>query len=105
MRQSSTSGRLTATGPDGGKRRKTTADGAAGRPPNRGIVFAAFRLPRPDGSSKTSTAEELEALHADAEVLVDMCIDIHRREPPPGTARRCVTAGGMAGPAVPLVTF
>ncbi|KAK3694342.1 hypothetical protein B0T22DRAFT_68607 [Podospora appendiculata] len=43
---------------------------------NRGIVFAAYRLPRPDGSEIGSDHKELEALRKDAEALVDMLIDI-----------------------------
>ncbi|KAK3335779.1 hypothetical protein B0T19DRAFT_18416 [Cercophora scortea] len=43
---------------------------------NRGIVFAAYRLPRPDGSEIGSNHRELEALRKDAEALVDMLVDI-----------------------------
>ncbi|KAF7563479.1 hypothetical protein G7046_g624 [Stylonectria norvegica] len=49
------------------------------RKPDRGIVFAAFRKPRPDGSmiGVSSDKSELEAVHRDAEVLVEMLVDIH----------------------------
>jgi hypothetical protein len=46
---------------------------------NRGIVFAAYRKPRA-GDCKLGTdlkEEELGKLHADAEALVEMLIDIH----------------------------
>lgn len=56
---------------------------------DRGIVFAAYRKPR-TGDSKlghTFTEQELGELHTDAEVLVEMLIDIHvanrLRQPPP----------------------
>lgn len=50
-----------------------TANTGKPKPANRGIVFAAFRLPRDDdGVPACSDAEELEALHRDAEALVDM---------------------------------
>lgn len=45
--------------------------------PNRGVVFAAYRLPRPDGSDNGSDTKELEALRRDAETLVDMLININ----------------------------
>lgn len=47
------------------------------RPKNRGIVFAAYRLPRLDGTTISSDPSELEALYGDAEALVEMLIDIH----------------------------
>ncbi len=84
------------------KRHKTAA--------NRGIVFAAFRLPREDGTPIVCEGAQLEALHADAEALVDMLIEIHTpqrrgREP----VRRCVTGSGsvMGAPAgaPPLVAL
>ncbi|KAI9171618.1 hypothetical protein HJFPF1_01104 [Paramyrothecium foliicola] len=46
---------------------------------DRGIVFAAYRKPR-SGDSKLGAAfrdEELGKLHADAETLIEMLIDIH----------------------------
>ncbi|KAK3300781.1 uncharacterized protein B0H64DRAFT_23001 [Chaetomium fimeti] len=71
------------------------------KPANRGIVFAAFRLPGPDGTPVCSSAEELEALHRDAEALVDMLIDIHmtqrHRQVPATPTRRCVSGVGGAG--------
>ncbi|KAK3393490.1 hypothetical protein B0H63DRAFT_18555 [Podospora didyma] len=48
------------------------------RAPNRGIVFAAYRLPRADGTTLASSPAELESLRKDAETLVDMSIDIHQ---------------------------
>ncbi|CRK24000.1 hypothetical protein BN1723_013162, partial [Verticillium longisporum] len=45
---------------------------------DRGIVFAAYRQPGPDGKTRGCTPEELEALHADAEYLIDMLIAIHK---------------------------
>ncbi|KAM0281002.1 hypothetical protein ACHAQH_003731 [Verticillium albo-atrum] len=45
---------------------------------DRGIVFAAYRQPGPDGKTRGSTPEELSALHADAEYLIDMLIAIHK---------------------------
>jgi hypothetical protein len=84
----------TVTTPDG-KRRKLKA-----KPANRGIVFAAFRLPRGDGSPVASDPDELEMLAKDAEALVDMLIDTHmthRQRTSPGTPRRCAgTENGRA---------
>ncbi|EGS16976.1 uncharacterized protein CTHT_0073010 [Thermochaetoides thermophila DSM 1495] len=45
------------------------------RIPNRGVVFAAFRLPYEDGTVRCSDARELDELHRDAERLVDMVLD------------------------------
>ncbi|KAK3990347.1 hypothetical protein QBC44DRAFT_358499 [Cladorrhinum sp. PSN332] len=79
--------------PSPSKRRRTTTKAAA----NRGIVFAAYRRPAVDGTrvavQRSDPSAELEALHRDAEELVDMLLDIHmthRRPsiiPPP---QRCV---------------
>ena len=92
--------------PDGNNKRHKTAA-------NRGTIFAAFRLPRADGTPLACEGEQLESLHADAEALVDMLIEIHRpqrrgRAP----VRRCVAGGGggpggvMGGPAgAPLVAL
>lgn len=93
----------TGHSPDG-RGRPVEDDGPDGKPrrrraiaPNRGIVFAAYRFPRTDGSSLASDADELEALARDAETLVDMLIDIHmtqrqrRPVPPPG---RCFAGEG-----------
>lgn len=60
--------------------------------PNRGIVFAAYRLPLPDKTNLNTDPGELDDLRLDAETLVDMLIDIHmtqrqRRHP---TSRRCI---------------
>jgi len=44
---------------------------------NRGIVFVAYRKPRPDGSDLGSDSAELESLHRDAEALVEMILDFH----------------------------
>lgn len=59
---------------------------------DRGIVFAAYRKPR-DGEEKLGrnfSEEELGELHRDAEVLVEMVIDIHvanrSRHPPTRTS-------------------
>ncbi|KAK1757941.1 hypothetical protein QBC47DRAFT_296235 [Echria macrotheca] len=54
-----------------------------GTAPNRGVVFAAYRLPRAAAENTDtdtdidSDAAELEALRVDAETLVNMLIDIH----------------------------
>jgi hypothetical protein len=47
------------------------------QPNNRGIVFAAYRLPRLDGTTVGSEISELDSLYRDAESLVEMLIDIH----------------------------
>ncbi|KAK4444286.1 hypothetical protein QBC34DRAFT_415500 [Podospora aff. communis PSN243] len=68
-----------------GRRSKSTDKGATegtsrdrkGTAPNRGVVFAAYRLPRADGQDLQSSQAELDALRMDAEALVDMLIDIH----------------------------
>ncbi|EQL04261.1 hypothetical protein G6O67_002607 [Ophiocordyceps sinensis] len=55
---------------------------------DRGIVFAAYRKPRPgeDRLGRTFCEEELGELHGEAEALVEMLIDIHvanrLRQPP-----------------------
>ena len=81
-------GRSKSIGKDGSsKERRGT--------PNRGVVFAAYRLPRADGQDLQSDDTELAALRTDAETLVDMLIDIHmtqRQRRPLG----CIKAG--AGP-------
>ena len=46
-------------------------------PPNRGIVFAAYRLPNPDGTIKATASDELDKLYQDAELLVETLIDSH----------------------------
>ncbi|KAH8905213.1 hypothetical protein BR93DRAFT_774042 [Coniochaeta sp. PMI_546] len=45
---------------------------------NRGIVFAAYRLPNPDGTTLLSDKAQLQALHQEAETLVEMLLDIHK---------------------------
>ncbi|OIW34595.1 hypothetical protein CONLIGDRAFT_13631 [Coniochaeta ligniaria NRRL 30616] len=45
---------------------------------NRGIVFAAYRLPNPDGTTLYSDKAQLNALHQEAETLVEMLLDIHK---------------------------
>lgn len=45
---------------------------------DRGIVFAAYRQPGPDGKTKACTREDLEALQTDAAYLIDMLIAIHK---------------------------
>ncbi|RDA83789.1 hypothetical protein CP532_5187 [Ophiocordyceps camponoti-leonardi (nom. inval.)] len=55
---------------------------------DRGIVFAAYRKPRPgpDRLGRNFNEEELGKLHQDAETMVEMLIDIHvasrKRQPP-----------------------
>lgn len=44
---------------------------------DRGLVFAAYRKPRPDGSLRCSDEAELESLRVKAEALVEMLIDLH----------------------------
>ncbi|KAK4150263.1 hypothetical protein C8A00DRAFT_18169 [Chaetomidium leptoderma] len=83
------------------------------KPANRGLVFAAFRLPREDGTPVCSDAQELEELHQDAEALVDMLIESHmaqrpRRPRPRAAPGRCVVVGrdgGMMKPGAPMVSI
>ncbi|KAF4952781.1 hypothetical protein FSARC_12573 [Fusarium sarcochroum] len=46
---------------------------------DRGIIFAAYRKPRPDGSmvGVSSGPADLANVHKDAETLVEMLVDIH----------------------------
>lgn len=44
---------------------------------DRGIVFAGYRMPNPDGSMPCMSVEELAYLRRDVEALVEMLIDIH----------------------------
>ncbi|KAL2176059.1 uncharacterized protein P884DRAFT_40811 [Thermothelomyces heterothallicus CBS 202.75] len=74
------------------------------KPANRGIVFAAFRVPREDGNPVFSDATELEALHKDAEALVDMLINTRTarwRRRAPTTPSRWRVAGGSSQPLKP----
>ncbi|KAF9879700.1 hypothetical protein CkaCkLH20_02511 [Colletotrichum karsti] len=45
---------------------------------DRGVVFAAYRYPSKDSPTAGCTKEELEALRADAEGLVDYLVAIHK---------------------------
>jgi hypothetical protein len=47
---------------------------------NRGIIFAAYRLPTPDATRRRSDKFELHALHREAEALVEMLLDIHKTQ-------------------------
>ncbi|KAK0631680.1 hypothetical protein B0T14DRAFT_7388 [Immersiella caudata] len=91
------------TGHSLGRRSKPTDKGPAEgtsrdrkrTPPNRGVVFAAYRLPRADGRDLQSNETQLASLRMDAETLVDLLIDMHmtqrqrRLAPPLG----CFAAG------------
>lgn len=66
-----TSGEDSPASPKQGSKKKKSQQN------NRGIVFAAYRLPRLDGTPVESDPEELDALYKDAESLVEMLIDIH----------------------------
>ncbi|KAK3941086.1 hypothetical protein QBC46DRAFT_109802 [Diplogelasinospora grovesii] len=71
------------------------------RKANRGIVFAAYRKPRPDGTELSTGPEELDALREDAETLVNMLIDIymtHRQK------RLAALQGCISGETGPLPT-
>lgn len=96
-----------ASSPGGGKQeqRRCKTGSAASAAANRGVVFAAYRLPREDGTAIRSDAAELAALHKEAEFLVDMLIDVRKAErkrratPAASTTRkRCV--GGELVPKV-----
>lgn len=82
--------------PADGKRRKRPAKARA-KAANRGIVFAAFRLPGEDGTAVGCGTDELEALHHDAEALVDMLIGVHMTE----RRRHGETGCGAAAPLAP----
>ena len=66
---------------------------------DRGIVFAAYRKPRADGSiiGLGSDEAELARIHQDAETLVEMLIDIHvaNRQRQPGSKSQHI---GETGP-------
>ena len=53
---------------------------------DRGIVFAAYRKPKPDGSIQYSSPEELALLQRDVQTMVEVLIDVHvasqMRQPP-----------------------
>lgn len=53
---------------------------------DRGIVFAAYRKPNPDGSVRYSSPDELARLERDVGTMVDVLIDVHvasqLRQPP-----------------------
>ncbi|KAL2154503.1 hypothetical protein VTH82DRAFT_3179 [Thermothelomyces myriococcoides] len=89
-----------------GHREYQGRQGRQDKPANRGIVFAAFRVPREDGSGPVfCDAAELEALHKDAEALVDMLINTRtaRRRPrrAPAVPSRCCAIGGSRRPLKP----
>ncbi|KAJ4296167.1 hypothetical protein N0V88_004871 [Collariella sp. IMI 366227] len=65
---------------------------------NRGIVFAAFRLPREDGTPVECDANELAHLHRDAEKLVDLLIEMHMTQRKP-RARAAASAAAVPTPA------
>ncbi|KAK0731054.1 hypothetical protein B0H67DRAFT_58143 [Lasiosphaeris hirsuta] len=69
-----------------------------GKAPNRGVVFAAYRLPRPNGSDNGSDTNELEALRRDAETLVDMLME--RR--PTATVTATASKGYLVSETGPL---
>ncbi|KAM5356057.1 hypothetical protein ACJ41O_002703 [Fusarium nematophilum] len=67
---------------------------------DRGIVFAAYRKPRVDGSmlGVGSSTAELASIHQDAEALVEMLIDIHvanRLRQPQSPSRHSEETGPM----------
>jgi hypothetical protein len=64
------------------------------QPNNRGIVFAAYRLPRADGTTICSGPTDLEALYREAETLVEMLIDMHSTQ----RARNPIVGYGETGP-------
>ncbi|GKU03774.1 hypothetical protein FLAG1_07444 [Fusarium langsethiae] len=63
---------------DGSATKKSASSSALVQPsnPNRGIVFAAYRAPRADGSL-ACIKDDLYNLHKDAEALVEMLVDIN----------------------------
>jgi len=70
------------------------------QPIDRGIVFAAYRLPHPDGGRMDSDAEELCALRQDAEALVNMVVDVQQhmtQRQQSSAVMRCVNKAGTAG--------
>ncbi|KAK0657100.1 hypothetical protein B0T16DRAFT_51834 [Cercophora newfieldiana] len=87
------------TGHSLARRSKSTDRGVSkerkGLSPNRGIVFAAYKLPRADGCDLQSDEAELASLRMDAETLVNMLIDIHmtQRQRRPMPPAGCLAAG------------
>ncbi|KAK4190571.1 hypothetical protein QBC35DRAFT_75017 [Podospora australis] len=79
-------------------RRAAESTQATNKDPNRGIVFAAYRLPQPSTGNETplesSSATLLETLHQDAETLVDLLMDIHMTQ----RWRRLPSAAAIAAP-------
>jgi hypothetical protein len=66
---------------------------------NRGIVFAAYRFPGPDGTAPRTDPAQLEALYAEAETLVETLLDIHKME----RSRRPDAAAAAATTRLPAV--
>jgi hypothetical protein len=58
---------------------------------SRGIVFAAYRLPGPDGKAQHMSSFELDKLFLEAEALVETLLDIHK------TQRSRMPSGESAG--------
>ncbi|KAL2270258.1 hypothetical protein VTJ83DRAFT_2442 [Remersonia thermophila] len=84
-------------------RRPSTPDDGASRgfwpPPNRGIVFSAFRAADEHGNVILSNQEELQEMYRDVEALVNMLVDTHKRQrytcfPKSTPRRRCVNGSG-----------
>ncbi|KXX80812.1 hypothetical protein MMYC01_202952 [Madurella mycetomatis] len=74
--------RCDISNPGSGKQeqRRCQTGNAASAAANRGIIFAAYRLPREDGTDISSSVAELATLHKEAEFLVDMLIDVRKAE-------------------------
>lgn len=47
---------------------------------SRGIVFAAYRLPGPDGKTRPMSNSDLDRLFLEAEALVETLLDIHKTQ-------------------------
>ncbi|KAL1840176.1 hypothetical protein VTJ49DRAFT_750 [Mycothermus thermophilus] len=80
-------------------------------PPNRGIVFSAFRVADERGNLILSDQAELREMYREVEGLVNMLIDLHkgqrRTRTPKGTPRRrCVNSPGgrVAMSSAPTMT-
>ncbi|KAJ3534135.1 hypothetical protein NM208_g7673 [Fusarium decemcellulare] len=79
---------------------RSPASSARSAKTDRGIVFAAYRKPRDDGSlvGVGSSPAELANIHRDAEALVEMIIDIHvanRSRQPQSPSYHCDETGPM----------